>query len=96
MALQLSYTNPRTGVVAVNAYHKIVEIRVFSLGDTDSADIWVGTYSSSAWADDHAEDFAVKRKYNLPSFDLSQVQNATTTAYTFLKTQPDFTGAVDT
>ena len=94
MALQLTI-DLDSGLTATDAYHKIVQMTVQAFGLGATAILEVRTYVNSTMADANGIP-VLSRIYEMGDFDKTDdAVSAASQAYTFLKTLPDFTGAID-
>lgn len=102
MALQLSYTNDRTGDIYPEAYHRVDEL---SLVNKQSATILVNVYGDALRKASGKLPVDIRRTYILvsPDFDLYFAtavldrprSNPIKKSYEYLKTLPDYAGALD-
>ena len=100
MALQLNLTADKTavGVAAAEAYARIVQLNF----DTKTGKVTLSVdihYDQAARAANKAPIsggvYSGHAGIDMPSIDVALAEGVRSTLYTWLKTQPDFAGAVD-
>lgn len=88
MALQINYTAP-SGVQATTAYARIDRI----MGNKDGYQIMGSIFYTAATRD--ANQAPIGNFFYQANGEITATTNITTSCYDYLKTLPDFAGAVD-
>jgi hypothetical protein len=91
MALQLP-TTFSTGLSAIAAVHKVLEAQF--VGPT-TIKLVLGVYADLSKSQDGITPFIERRFYTMTDFDPTNDQNMHTQVYDWLKTLPEYAGAVD-
>lgn len=93
MALQKTLTLDN-GLVATDAYHRIMDATVRAIGPNVGAEANIATYLDRDRALANGPPIVVRR-YSIPFDKDDDTQSAHAQIYTYLKTLDDFTGSTD-
>lgn len=91
MALQLMTTFP-SGVAAAAAVYKVLEAQFIAPG---TIKMMVGVWADFAKSQDGSTPYVERRFYTMTGYDPTVDMNMHTQIYNWLKTLPEFQGAVD-
>jgi hypothetical protein len=92
MALQKTITLPN-GLVATDAYHKITLMSVYAEGTNCSASVTISTYLDEAASLEKPP--IICNTYPVQTFDKANEANIAGLMYAWLKTLPEYDGAID-
>lgn len=90
MALQIANPNNQLGVVFPEAYARVA---AFRSSDKEAVEIFVYIHATSGAREAGMDPFRVSQ-YTFP-FDLRSSDNIYVQAYNYLKSLPEFSGAID-